>query len=45
MVIEGPTIFLNNTSTILLEPDCTATIDDFGNVRITLDGNLVKTKD
>jgi 5-oxoprolinase (ATP-hydrolysing) len=34
MWIEGPAIILNKTSTILVEPDCKAEIDDFGNVII-----------
>jgi 5-oxoprolinase (ATP-hydrolysing) len=45
MIIDGPTIFLNNTSTILIEPECTATIDNFGNVSIVVGGNEMKTKD
>lgn len=36
MVIEGPSIILNQTSTILIEPDCSAVIDDFGGVFITV---------
>lgn len=34
MAIAGPAIILNQTSTILVEPDCTAHIDSFGNVVI-----------
>jgi len=34
MIIPGPAIILNQTSTILVEPGCTATIDGFGNVII-----------
>jgi 5-oxoprolinase (ATP-hydrolysing) len=36
MKIEGPAIILNNTSTILIEPDCTGEIDNYGNVRIVV---------
>jgi 5-oxoprolinase (ATP-hydrolysing) len=32
MWISGPSIILNQTSTILIEPECKAEIDDFGNV-------------
>ena len=34
MKIEGPSIILNQTSTILVEPGCQAEIDNFGNVII-----------
>ena len=34
MAIEGPSIILNNTSTILVEPNWRASIDPFGNVEI-----------
>ncbi|CDW77531.1 5-oxoprolinase [Stylonychia lemnae] len=33
-ILQGPAIILNQTSTILIEPDCTGQIDDFGNVFI-----------
>jgi 5-oxoprolinase (ATP-hydrolysing) len=36
MTLQGPAIILNQTSTILVEPDCEALIDDFGNVEITI---------
>lgn len=45
MIVDGPTIFLNNTSTILIEPDCIATIDSFGNVSIQVGSGDSKTKD
>jgi 5-oxoprolinase (ATP-hydrolysing) len=34
MFINGPSIILNQTSTILVEPGCKAEIDNFGNVII-----------
>jgi 5-oxoprolinase (ATP-hydrolysing) len=39
MKIAGPAIILNQTSTILVEPDCEAYIDDFGNIEITIGEN------
>lgn len=39
MTVEGPAIILNQTSTILIEPDCEAHIDDFGNIEITISEN------
>ena len=36
MTLDGPAIILNSTSTILLEPNTSAFIDDYGNVEITL---------
>ena len=36
MTIKGPAIILNKTSTILVEPESDAVIDDFGNVEINL---------
>ena len=38
MTIDGPAIILNKTSTILVEPESDAIIDDFGNVEISLHG-------
>jgi 5-oxoprolinase (ATP-hydrolysing) len=40
MKIEGPAIILNKTSTILVEPESSAVIDDFGNVEIDLHDKL-----
>jgi 5-oxoprolinase (ATP-hydrolysing) len=34
MFINGPSIILNQTSTILVEPGCQAEIDNYGNVII-----------
>lgn len=34
MLLSGPSIILNETSTILVEPGCQAEIDSFGNVII-----------
>ena len=39
MQIEGPAIILNKTSTILVEPESDALIDDFGNVEISVRDN------
>ena len=39
MSVDGPAIILNKTSTILVEPDSDAIIDDFGNVEINLHDN------
>ena len=36
MSIAGPSIILNQTSTILIEPESHAQIDHFGNVIITV---------
>jgi 5-oxoprolinase (ATP-hydrolysing) len=44
MKIQGPAIILNNTSTILIEPDCNGEIDNYGNVRIIV-GNGGGEKD
>jgi len=35
-VVEGPAIIINNNSTILIEPFCTAVITDQGNIDITV---------
>ena len=40
MKMEGPAIILNKTSTILVEPESHAVIDDFGNVEIDLHDKL-----
>lgn len=32
--IEGPAIILQGTSTLLIEPDCQATVNDFGDIQI-----------
>ena len=34
MLVNGPAIILNQTSTILVEPGCLGEIDNFGNVII-----------
>jgi N-methylhydantoinase A/oxoprolinase/acetone carboxylase beta subunit len=36
MTIKGPAIILNKTSTIVIEPHCSAEIDDYGSVIITV---------
>ena len=36
MKVSGPAIILNKTSTILVEPQSEALIDEFGNVEIDL---------
>ena len=40
MQVAGPAIILNKTSTILVEPESDAAIDDFGNVEISLRDNF-----
>ncbi len=47
MKIEGPSIILNNTSTICIEPLWIAIIDDFGNAELNYDGQEIDkdTKD
>ncbi|AGF77469.1 N-methylhydantoinase B/acetone carboxylase, alpha subunit [Desulfocapsa sulfexigens DSM 10523] len=37
--IEGPAILIQDTSTILIEPDCIAAITDFGDVEIQVSGH------
>ena len=36
--IEGPAIILNSTSTILIEPQSSCLLDEFGNLEISLMG-------
>lgn len=38
-VIQGPAILIQDTSTILVEPDCTAAITNFGDVEIQVSGH------
>ncbi len=33
-VLEGPSIILQGTSTLLIEPDCTARVNDYGDIEI-----------
>lgn len=40
MVIQGPAIILNSTSTILIEPNCQSIIDDYGNIEILIQDGL-----
>ncbi|MCF6149774.1 MAG: 5-oxoprolinase [Candidatus Kuenenia sp.] len=45
--ISGPAIILSDTSTIIVEPDCTATITEYGDVEITIKSakkNVIGTK-
>eukprot|EP00347_Sterkiella_histriomuscorum_P006120 403353992 len=42
--IQGPAIILNKTSTILIEPECTSQIDDFGNIFIEVGDVSQKTQ-
>lgn len=35
-VVDGPAIIMDSLSTILVEPDCTATITDRGDVKIVI---------
>ena len=41
-VIQGPAIILQGTSTILIEPDCKATVSDFGDIKIEVGQVKVK---
>jgi 5-oxoprolinase (ATP-hydrolysing) len=41
-VISGPAIIMDDLSTVLVEPDCTATITLFGDVKITIGTGQVK---
>jgi 5-oxoprolinase (ATP-hydrolysing) len=41
--IDGPAIIMQDTSTILVEPDCRATITDYGDVEITVGAGLTET--
>jgi N-methylhydantoinase A/oxoprolinase/acetone carboxylase beta subunit len=36
MRLKGPVIILNQTSTIVVEPECEAEIDTYGNVIISV---------
>ena len=42
-VIEGPAILIQATSTILVEPACKATVNNYGDVEITLEAASQKT--
>ncbi|MEC7640877.1 MAG: hydantoinase B/oxoprolinase family protein [Nitrospinota bacterium] len=35
-IIKGPAIILQETSTLLIEPNCKATVNDFGDIKIKL---------
>jgi 5-oxoprolinase (ATP-hydrolysing) len=41
-VIEGPSIILQGTSTLLIEPECTARVNDYGDIKI--DVKLLKDR-
>lgn len=41
-IIEGPAIIMDQLSTILVEPDCTATITKHGDTKITIGTGVVK---
>lgn len=40
--IKGPAIIMDQLSTILVEPDCTATITKYGDTKITIGSGIVK---
>lgn len=42
-VIEGPAIIMDSLSTLLIEPDCTASITSKGDIKITI-GKGIRTK-
>ncbi|MGD9212995.1 MAG: hydantoinase B/oxoprolinase family protein, partial [Desulfobacteraceae bacterium] len=42
-VVKGPAIILQNTATILVEPDCTATITPYGDVEIKVRQSIYNT--
>ncbi|KAF7274470.1 hypothetical protein GWI33_012878, partial [Rhynchophorus ferrugineus] len=41
-VLKGPAIIMDQLSTILVEPDCTATITKCGDIKITIGSGVVK---
>ncbi len=41
--IDGPAIIMQDTSTILVEPDCRASITDYGDVEITVGAGLIES--
>ncbi|CAG9859662.1 unnamed protein product [Phyllotreta striolata] len=41
--IEGPAIIMDQSSTILIEPDCSATITNHGDIKITIGSGRIKT--
>lgn len=41
-IIKGPAIIMDQLSTILVEPDCTATITKHGDTKITIGSGVVK---
>jgi len=41
-ILHGPAIIMDNLSTLLVEPDCTATITCRGNIEITIGQGLQK---
>jgi len=43
--ISGPAILIQQTSTIVIEPDCTATITEYGDVEITVETSQAYTLD
>lgn len=42
-VIKGPAIIMDQLSTILVEPDCTATITKYGDTKITIGSGIPKS--
>lgn len=42
-VIKGPAIIMDQLSTILVEPDCTATITKYGDTKITVGSGIPKS--
>jgi 5-oxoprolinase (ATP-hydrolysing) len=35
-VVQGPAIILNQTSTVLIEPQCRCVVDNYGNLEVDL---------
>lgn len=42
-IIKGPAIIMDQLSTILVEPDCTATITKYGDTKITIGSGIPKS--
>lgn len=42
-ILEGPAIIMDQLSTVLVEPDCTAMVTKYGDVRITIGSRKIKT--
>ncbi|KAJ3683150.1 hypothetical protein LUZ60_013377 [Juncus effusus] len=43
-VLQGPAIIMNGNSTVIVEPDCQATITRYGNIKIEINTNTKITK-